>query len=208
MTEQVSADLAPEVKPILDTPKPETVSKTAYDEVTASMHKFKEQVKSFENAKVKDDEAKLVQSNEWQKAYDAEKVKRIDLEDKQVKLEQSFVRNEKMGAIEKEALKMGIHKEQLSDLKFFPFEDVQIQKTIREDGTSDISVTGAVDAMERFKLIRPKWFGAVGALNTNMSDPEVVGSTSVSIKDINAAYAKGDMEKYKRLHAEYQKKKG
>lgn len=207
MTDQVTGDVEPKAK--TDEPiKPQTVSKVAYDEVSADLHKFKEQVRTFEADKAKADDATLVQNSEWQKAYEAEKSKREDLEVREKKLEQSFVRNEKLSAIEREAVRLGIRKESLSDLGFFPFDDVQIQKTVREDGTSDLSVIGAADAMERFKLTRPTWFGPVGTLNTNMNDPEVVKVTATSTVDaIAKAHHEGDIVKYNQLMADYRKQR-
>ncbi len=171
MTETVTNS---EATPTPVTPTPEMVSKESYDEVSADMHKNKSEVARLTKQIAESENAKLESTQQFEKLWKTEKARADELESDNSNLKESFLFNNKMNAIKTEAAKAGIR--DMSDIELFKFDDVQVQKTTREDGKTLLSVTGAESAIERIKASKPYLFKEVGAPKINAGDPQVIGS--------------------------------
>lgn len=185
----------------------EVVPKQAYDSVTSDLHKFKQQVREFEKKFQHQETATLKANEEWKTLYESEVQKRELAEEKSHKLENSFVFNKKMDAIKQEAVKQGIHSAALNDLEMMNFDDVQIQKTVREDGMQSVQILGAENAVARLKANKEYLFNKAIPPRTNNSDSEVGNPKEVTIEQVLKAEKDGNTQKYRELLTEYQKQK-
>jgi hypothetical protein len=172
---------APPADPI--DPPIDTVDRKAFDSVKNDMHRYKD-----ETARLKKelDDAKLAKLKDAQNWEEIAKLKEKEANENKAAFEglkSSLVDSHRFAALEKEALKAGIHPQSLGDLQMLDFNELTIETT----STGKIIVNGADKAISALKLKRPHWFGA-NPVTINSSSPEVLSPTgAVSIADLEKA---------------------
>jgi len=185
----------------------DVVPRHAYESVTTDLHKYKQKLREFEQKFEEQQTSKLKANEEWKSLYESEVSKRESAEMQAKRLEDSFVFNKKMDVIKQEAIKQGIHNAALNDLEHMGFDDVQIQKTVREDGLQSVDIVGAADAIARLKAAKEYLFNKNTPPKTNTSDPEVGLPSEVTVDQVLKAEKDGNTQKYRELLMKYQKQK-
>ncbi len=133
----------------------------AYDEVKADMLKHKDaaaakekELEALRGKQTDAEKAALLEQNKFKELYEkeqAEKAAAVKAKEEAVGTVDRYI---KQGALETEALKLGLKKEALSDLKLLGTEALQVTKEGNE-----IKVKGVEDFIATQKKLRPHWFG-------------------------------------------------
>jgi hypothetical protein len=187
------------------TPPEETISRKEFDKVKGDMHKYKDALRQ-EQAKIKAlEEEKLKKAQEWEKLYEKEKEDKEKLLTETTGLKQAVVRTARLSAVKEAALKAGLRKEALEDLKLVDLGEVEV-----ESSGGEIACRGADSFVARLKTLRPHWFATKpNNINTDTPTTTQQGAKTISYKEIDAAEAEakktGDYREYKRLVLEFKK---
>lgn len=123
-----------------------------YKEQLAEAQRANEQLASqMEEFKTQE----LEKQQRYKELWEAEKVKRSEIETNNQKNYSSFMETLKANAIEKEAIRLGLRKEAMQDLDLVDKSMLEIEST----STGKINILGVNDFLENLKLNRPHWFG-------------------------------------------------
>lgn len=188
---------APPADPV--DPPADLVDRKAFDSVKNDMHRYKEETarlkKELDDAKL----AKLKDAQNWEEIAKLKEKEAQEHREAYEGLKGSLIDQQRFAALEKEALKAGIHPQSLGDLQMLDFNELTIETT----STGKIIVNGADKAIAALKLKRPHWFGT-NPVSINSSSPEVLSPTgAVSIADLE----KAEVEYRKNPHDQLAKNK-
>lgn len=218
MADPVVPPVVPPIVPPVDPvdppadPQGEVVSKTAYDQMKADLHKNKEDKKALQ---LQLDAAKIARMKENQDWEGIAKTKEQEAEEYKSKFEglsKNLIEQAKQSALRTAALKAGILDSSLSDIELLDFSEVTTETT----STGKILVSGADQAIANLKLKRSHWFGTK-ASSINPASPETLTPTngSVTLEVLQAAekeyrknpHDKAVREKYEQLTRAFMSKK-
>ncbi len=190
--------------------EPEVVERSAYENVKADMHKYKERAKAMEEQLKATETEKLKNDQKWKELAEVNEREAVEAKEKYKKLNSTVIEDRKLSEIRKEAQKLGILPSAIDDLDNQSWSDVSIEYT----STGRINVLGAAKAVERFKTLKPHWFKGPEAPGVNTNTPNIVHGApagQVTLKEISAAEAEakktGDYTKYKALIVAFQQQK-
>ena len=109
----------------------------------------------------------LKEKENFKELYEIEKKKRLDAEQKTVKISKNYLDSLKMSAIESEALKAGIVPEALTDIR--PEDASMVQIETGDRGT--VTIHGAKEYVEFLKETKKHWFKSFTAPRINNNSP-------------------------------------
>lgn len=112
-------------------------------------------------------EQSLVEKQNYKQLYENEKTKTEMLATEKQKIQSTFFGSLKNQEIQKEAMKLGIRDEALSDLGLLDSSTVITETT----STGNVNILGASEFVEQLKQTRPHWFRQQGAPVINNGNP-------------------------------------
>ena len=146
---------------------------------------------------------KLKEAENWQEIARLKEQEAAEFKEKYQNTQNAIIRQKKMGAIEKFAQEAGMRKEALDDLSLYDWSDVEIETTSH----GNINVLGAKEAIERFKMQKPFFFGRK-SISVNSETPGLETPSKVTVEDVlkaeKAARKSGDIAPYQALLKKYQ----
>lgn len=168
-------------------PPADTVSREAYENVKADLHKYKERSRQLEQDLEKKKMDVLKEKEDWKSIAEQHEQNAKELEQKYSGLQSALVQREINAALSREAQKQGINPNSLSDLELLDFAEVSVDTT----STGKIIVSGADKAIAGLKLKRPHWFTKqVPSINPHTPDLNKPITGKITVADLNAAEAK------------------
>lgn len=186
-------------------PVPEkTYSQADYEKLQKEVLEAKKIAKELSEVAKNEKEAKLRESQSWQELAAVKEKEAAEAAAKVTKLTNAFVGRERLNALKEEAMKAGIKKESLADLRLLDFPEL----TIQTDSEGEVIVSGADKAIQRLKTIRSHWFGQP-APAVNSSTPGVTNSGEGlvswdALKDARKkAESSGKYDEYKEMLLKY-----
>lgn len=195
----------PPVEPVVEPVAPEpTYSKNEYEKLQKEAAEAKKQLKELAEAAKIEKEAKLRENKSWQELSAIKEKEAQEAKARVEKLTSAFVNRERMNALREEAIKAGIKKESLADLRLLDFPELSIQT----DSEGEVIISGADKAIQRMKTIRPYWFGnSTPAVNTTTPGVTNSGDGTISWETLTAANKKaeatGNYTEYKEMLLKY-----
>lgn len=185
--------------------EPKVVPREAYEKVMADLHKYKKQVRTFEQTTKEKDLAALKEKQDWQKIAEIKEREAKEATEARDNLTRTIVQTQKHAAIKEQALKSGILETALDDLELLNWNDVKVETT----STGRIVVDGAEDAISRLKTLKPHWFGK-STTNVNSRVPSIDKKTDIVktddlVKMRKEAMKSGDYSAYEAAFNKYKK---
>lgn len=173
------------------TPNPPPKEDTA--KLLADLHKEKTARRELEEKLKTQEMEKLKAAENWKAVAEAKEKEAQEANDKLAARESADQERQKLSAFREAAVRAGIRKEAMSDLKMVSLDGLIV------DPSTD-NVIGVDKAIEALKLQRPHWFSGSKAPGINLNQPSVVEGEKVSFDELKKleidAKKTGDYSKY------------
>ncbi len=161
------------------TPNPPPPQETAH--LLADLHKEKKARKDLEEKLRLQEMDKLKASERWKEVAEANETRAKEAEERLTARELADQERAKLAAVRESAVRAGIRKEAMNDLKLVDLTGLVVDP--------NDNVIGADKAIENLKAIRPHWFSNTAKPGINLNQPDVVADTSgkVTYADLQKA---------------------
>lgn len=168
-----------------DEPKDKMVSKTAYDQVSNDMHKYKNRVRELEAAQNQLETDRLKEKEEYKTLYEKsqEELNKWKKEAETGKV--LFSDTQKYEAVKRHAVQAGILDEAVDDLELIDLDGVEIETTDK----GRYVVRGAKEFVDSLKTKKPYWFKSTKApkINSGGGSAKPVKEGDLTAQDVYEA---------------------
>ena len=176
------------------------------NKILAELEKYKKMAKELESKMKNSEIEKAKKDQEWQRVAEIKEQEAREAQEKLDKFKNGFINDKKLTSIREEAIKAGIRKESMDDLRLIDFPEISLDPT--DEG--NFVVSGADKAVQRLKALRPHWFSSPTP-TVNTTTPSVNGASKISLEDLRTAELEakktGDYKKVTELYLAYKKAK-
>lgn len=192
-------------KPNEQTPD-KMVAKSAYDQVSNDMHKYKNRVRELEAAQNQLETDRLKEKEEYKTLYEKSQEEANKWKKEAESGQALFSNTQKYEAVKRHAVQAGILDEAVDDLEMLDLEGVEIETTNK----GRFTVRGAKEFVDSLKTKKPYWFKSVKAPKINPggggAKPTEKGDLTASdVYEAERQYKAGKItqKQYYELHQRY-----
>lgn len=187
----------------------------AYEKIKKDMFRYKKELAEMRSQVRERDTQEMKQREQYKELWEKTQEELEGTKTELNSFKGAIVDREKRTALERECRKLGIRNEAIPDLDYIPLNEIELQVIQSTTGDNKYNVLNAKAVAERYKTLKPHWFGGNTINNVNTNSPNVVAGTTVTIEQLNTAAKKAvsnkatseDRSAYEKLFHQYNKQR-